>query len=67
MDDLAFADLSGDGEYVDLTLKYVNDGGVVGVILTDLPEDSPLSTGNLIELLEDDISTKRYSKDRTVN
>ncbi len=41
--------------YIDLTIESIEGDKVIADILTDLPEDFPLSTGDSIELLEEEI------------
>ncbi len=41
--------------HIDLTIESIEGDKVVADILTDLPEDFPLSTGDSIELLEEEI------------
>lgn len=41
--------------YIDLTIESIEGDKVTADILTDLPEDFPLSTGDSIELLEEEI------------
>ena len=41
--------------YIDLTIESIEGDKIVADILTDLPEDFPLSTGDPLELLEEEI------------
>jgi hypothetical protein len=41
--------------YIDLTIESIEGDKIVADILTDLPENFPLSTGDFIELLEEEI------------
>jgi hypothetical protein len=41
--------------YIDLTIESIEGDKVIADILTVLPEDFPLSTGDFIELLEEEI------------
>ena len=41
--------------YIDLTIESIEGGKVIVDILTDLPEHFPLSTGDSLELLEEEI------------
>jgi hypothetical protein len=56
-----FADGDGDDlpriidAHIDLTIESIEGDKVIADILTDLPEDFPLSTGDSIELLEEEI------------
>ncbi len=47
-----------DGGYLDLEVEMVEDKSVLAVILTELPEDFPLETGETIEVFEEEILYK---------
>ncbi len=47
-----------DGGYLDLEVEVVEDKSVLAVILTELPEDFPLETGETIEVFEEEILYK---------
>ena len=47
-----------DGGYLDLEVEHIEDGKVVAVILTQLPEEFPLETGGSIEIFEQEILSK---------
>ena len=58
--------------YIDLTVESIEDDKVIADILTALPEENfPLSTGDWMELLEEEIlfyiPVEGYLKDRVVN
>jgi hypothetical protein len=57
--------------YIDLTVESITDVGVVGKIITELPEDFPLKTGSSMEVLEEEIlyyvPVGNYLKDRNLN
>ena len=48
-----------DGGYVDLRIELVEEDTVMGVIVTELPKEFALSTGESIEVYEDEILYKR--------
>ena len=47
-----------DGGYIDLEIELVEADSVMGVILTELPEEFALGTGGSIEVFEDEILYK---------
>ena len=47
-----------DGGYVDLRVEFVDEDRVVGAIITELPEELALSTGESIEVFEEEILYK---------
>jgi hypothetical protein len=51
-----------DGGYVDLRIELVEKNTVMGVIVTELPKDFALSTGESIELFKDEILYKADSE-----
>ncbi len=58
--------------YIDLTVESIEDDKVIADILTILPEENfPLSTGDWLELLEEEIlfhiPVEGYLKDRVIN
>ena len=50
-----------DGGYIDLEVEHVADGAVTAVILTELPEEFTLGTGDALELFEEEILYKTES------
>jgi len=50
--------MSVDGGFIDLEVELVEDDSVTAVILTELPEDFSLGTGDSIELYADEILYK---------
>lgn len=58
-------------DYIDLTVESITDVGVVGKIITELPEDFPLKTGSSTEVLEEEIlyyvPVGNYLKERNLN
>ena len=58
-------------DYIDLTVESITDVGVIGKIVTELPEDFPLKTGSSMEVLEEEIlyyvPVGNYLKDRNLN
>ena len=57
--------------HIDSTIESIEGGKVIADILTDLPKDFPLSTGDSMELLEEEIlfcvPVDGYLKGTTVN
>ena len=57
--------------YIDLTVESISEDGVVGKIITELPEDFPFKTGSSMEVLEEEIlyyvPVGNYLKDRNLN
>jgi len=53
-----------DGGYIDLEVEHVESDHVFGVIQTQLPEKFALSTGDSIEIREDEILYKNETKMR---
>lgn len=51
-------DIRADGGYIDLEVELVEDKNVFAVILTELPDDFPLKTGESIEVFEEEILYK---------
>ena len=51
-------DIRVDGGYLDLEVELVEDESVLAVILTELPNDFPLETGETIEVFEEEILYK---------
>ena len=58
-------------DYIDLTIKSINDGRVIAQVLTRLPKDFHFKTGSAIEILEEEIlyyiPVGNSFKDRSVN
>jgi hypothetical protein len=50
-----------DGGYLDLKIESVDDESVMAVILTKLPENFPLETGDSLEIYEEEILYKEKS------
>jgi hypothetical protein len=48
-----------DGGYFDLKIELVENDTVMGVIVTELPKDFALSTGEFIEVFKEEILYKR--------
>jgi hypothetical protein len=48
-------DISADGGYMDLEVEDIFYDGVTAVILTELPEEFPLETGDSVEVFEEEI------------
>ena len=52
-------------------MESITDVGVIGKIITELPEDFPFKTGSSMEVLEEDIlyfvPVGNYLKDRILN
>lgn len=48
-------DISADGGYMDLEVEEIFHDKVTAVILTELPEQFPLETGDSIEVFEEEI------------
>lgn len=48
-------DIRADGGYLDLEVELVEDKNILAVILTELPGEFPLKTGESIELFEEEI------------
>ena len=51
-------DIHADGGYIDLEVEDIIHDGVTAVILTQLPEEFPLETGEAIEIFEEEILSK---------
>ena len=51
-------DVRADGGYLDLEVEHVEGNSVLAVILTELPDDFSLKTGETIELFEEEILYK---------
>lgn len=47
-----------DGGYIDLEIEHIESDHVFGVIQTELPEEFALSTGDTLEIREDEILHK---------
>ncbi len=47
-----------DGGYVDLEIELVEDNSIMGVVLTELPEDFALGHGESIEVYAEEILYK---------
>ncbi len=47
-----------DGGYLDLRVEHIDSEKVLAVILTELPEEFPLGTGDSIEIYEEEILHK---------
>jgi hypothetical protein len=47
-----------DGGHIDLQVEFVDKDRILALIVTDLPEDFSLSTGDSIEVFEDEILYK---------
>ena len=58
-------------EFIDLTIESIEGDKIIADILKDLPEDFPLSTGDWMEILEEEIvyfiPIEGYLKGMTVN
>ena len=50
-----------DGGYLDLEIEKIDDDRVLAVILTELPDDYPLGTGDSVEVYEEEILYKAKS------
>ena len=50
-----------DGGLIDLEIEHIDSAHVVGVILTKLPEEFPLSTGDSHEIATDEILYKKIA------
>ena len=48
-------DISADGGYMDLEVEHIEEDKILAVILTELPEEFPLETGDSIEVFEEEI------------
>ena len=51
-------DVRADGGYLDLEVELVEENSVLALILTELPDDFPLQTGETIEVFEEEILYK---------
>ena len=51
-----------DGGYIDLRVEFVDKDSVMGTIITELPGEFALSTGETIEVFEEEILYKAESK-----
>lgn len=47
-----------DGGHVDLKVEFIDEDKVLAVILTELPEEFPLGTGDSIDVYEEEILYK---------
>ena len=47
-----------DGAHIDLRVEFVDKDKVLAVIITELPSEIELSTGDSIEVFEDEILVK---------
>lgn len=47
-----------DGGYINLEIELVEDNGIMGVVLTELPKEFALGHGESIEVFEDEILYK---------
>lgn len=47
-----------DGGYIDLRVEFVDEDNVMGAIITELPGEFPLSTGESIEVFPEEILYK---------
>ena len=56
-------DIRADGGYIDLEVEHVEDNNVLALILTELPDDFPLQTGETIEVFEEEILYKNKVTD----
>ena len=54
----AGATLRADGGLLDLEVEHIEDDTVFGVILTELPKEFPLQTGDSLEVYPDEILYK---------
>jgi hypothetical protein len=50
-----------DGGHIDLRVEFVDEDSVMGAIITELPAGFALSTGESIELFEEEILSKAES------
>ena len=53
-----------DGGYVDLEVEHVEDNSVFAVILTELPDEFPLKTGETKEIFEEEILYKAEGEEQ---
>jgi hypothetical protein len=51
-----------DGGYIDLEVEHIETDHIFGVILTELPEEFALGTGDSLEIWEDEILYKREAQ-----
>lgn len=51
-----------DGGHIDLRVEFVDEGRVMGDIITELPEQFALSTGESIEIFKEEILYKAEPK-----
>jgi hypothetical protein len=51
-----------DGGYIDLEIEHIETDHIFGVILTELPEEFALGTGDSLEIREDEILYKREAQ-----
>ena len=56
-------DIQTDGGYMDLEVADIFHDGVTAVILTELPEEFPLETGDSIDVFEEEILYKNKGTD----
>jgi hypothetical protein len=48
-------DIRADGGYIGLEVEHVDDDKILAVILTELPSEFPLGSGNSIDVFEEEI------------
>jgi hypothetical protein len=51
-----------DGGHIDLQVEFVDEGAVMGAIITELPDQFALKTGESIEVFEEEILYKAEIK-----
>lgn len=51
-------DIRADGGYIDLEVEHIEDDGVTAVILTELPKEFSLGTGDSIDVFQEEILYK---------
>lgn len=56
-------DMRVDGGYLDLKVEHIEDDSVSAVIVTQLPKEFPLSTGDSIEVFQEEILYKANEKE----
>jgi hypothetical protein len=48
-------DIRADGGYIDLEVEHIDDDKILAVILTELPGEFPLGSGESIDVFEEEI------------
>lgn len=51
-----------DGGHIDLRVEFVDEGRLMGAIITELPDDFALNTGESVEVFPEEILYKAESK-----